>query len=350
MFLAKDFFECVAENKRYSKLFVEYYKRLYNELDNDLYLRKSINLDDCNSYYYLDVYEKSKLKDVKKINLCKDKFCCNCKKVKQSVALGRYFDILNNQSNLYHLVLTVPNCNGSDLKSVVHKMSKKFYYLVRYLRNDVKIHGLDLSFIGFKGAIRSLEVTYIGDSYHPHYHCLISCDCLNLNKNIKNTFGFSYGVFKRYFSDFEVYIQKIWYLLLNDIKVTKVNIDNLDIGYSSILDEVDSTSIYEIFKYIVKSTDDDGQLCTYDNFKALYFALYRVKQVQGYGIFYNMDFDDYELQINDLYESYILDLQKKELPSSLCDKLGNCIADSDFLYFSKFSLFRYYNTLKDKNV
>lgn len=346
MFLADDYFDKVAENKENAKYFVDYYNRLCKEENNELYSRKSENLKNCNAFYLLDVYQDSLMKDIKKINLCKDKFCPNCKKVKQSLALGRYFERLSIQDNLYHLVLTVPNCPGVALKGLIKKMSNKFYYLVRYLRGQVKIKGLDLSFIGFKGLIRSLEVTYNDDSYHPHYHCLISCDCLNLDKFLINDFSYSYSVFKRYFSSLEVLIQKIWFLLINDIKVNLKNLSNLDLGYSSMLDKVDSDSIFEIFKYLVKSYDDKGSICTYEQFKVLYFSLYRVKQVQGYGIFYNMDFENLEFEIEDYYNDFIEKLQKKELPKTICDSLDNCKRDKSYKYFSKFSLYRYYNTLK----
>ena len=112
------------------------------------------------------------------------------------------------------------------------------------------------------------------------------------------------------------------------------------------LDKVDSDSIFEIFKYLVKSFDDKGSICTYEQFKVLYFSLYRVKQVQGYGIFFNMDFDNLEFEIEDYYNDFIENLQKKELPKTITDSLDNCKRDKSYKYFSKFSLYRYYNTLK----
>ena len=39
---------------------------------------------------------------------------------------------------------------------------------------------------------------------------------------------------------------------------------------------------------MTKMYGEDKTEMTYDNFKILYYATYRVRQIQGYGVFYNI--------------------------------------------------------------
>src|SRR5699024_10807400 len=179
----------------------------------------------------MDHYRQQKVKDFKKTNLCKDKFCNNCKKVKQASRLAKFMPMIEDLSKdkyLYHMVLTVPNCNGDDLKDVIRdKIFKSFAYLIDYLKIKKKIKGLDFEQYSYSGAIRSLEVTYRRDDYHPHLHCIIALEKpLDDNRYIKNTYSRSRKNGYRKFTEFEILIQKIWYLLNTGERVTKKAIDN----------------------------------------------------------------------------------------------------------------------------
>lgn len=347
----KKTFERILDNKRHNKLIIDYYDRLAMEYEglSDTILSRQHRLDNCQSYWLLDQYTQLKIRDIKKISLCKDKYCSNCKKVKQSYMLNRYYDLINDQEHIYHMVLTVPNCKGVDLKDTIDKINKSFYMLTRYLRGDKKIKGLDFGFLGYKGVIRSLEVTYQGDSYHPHLHVIISGDGNVIDdKVIVNKYSYSYNKLNRKFCNFEILIQKIWYMLVQGIRVTKKAILELDVGYSCIIDPVREEDYLEIFKYVVKNTDEQGNLMSYEQFKTLYFALHRKKQIQGYGCFYNIkDNTDLEL-IGETYEKLIAELQKKEKPLlNLTKSIEALVLDNGFKYISKYNFSMYEDLLKD---
>nr|AAB02938.1 RepB homolog [Clostridium sp. MCF-1] len=199
-------------------------------------------LDLCNKYWLMDKYEMQKIKDFQKTNLCLDKFCNNCKKVKQASRMSKYIpEIEPYRENLYHLTLTLPNCTGVELRYTYDKMAKAFKRLIRYLTGNLEWKGLDFSNWGYKGSVRSLEVTFKGDSYHPHFHVALWLTGQNFLGEYENTNVYSYdfrngfGELKQLFCEQEILIQKIWYLLLNGQKVTKDSIDSLKLGYSCIL-------------------------------------------------------------------------------------------------------------------
>ncbi|MER2000853.1 MAG: protein rep, partial [Lysinibacillus sp.] len=308
--ITKNYINEVITHKEYNKTIIKYYERLSHE-DSTLNLASNIdNLSNCNSWWSLDHYKEQKVKDFKKTNLCKDKFCNNCKKVKQASRMTKFVPLIEEFSKdkyLYHVVLTVPNCNGTNLKDTIKTIFKSFYSLNRYLNLNLKIKGLDFEQYGYSGSIRSLEVTFNHDDYHPHLHCIIALDKpLDDNRHIKNTYSKSRKNGYRKFTDFEILIQKIWYLLNNGHKVTKKNIDELDIGYSCTVDSIDESSLFEVFKYMTKTKDEKNNILTYDNFKTLYFALHRVRQIQGYGCFYNVKDDDSIInEVDDFYNVII---------------------------------------------
>ena len=283
--IEKNYINDVIKNKDYNKIIIEHYQRLAVEFPDVNFSNNIENISNCNSWWLMDHYKEQKIKDFKKTSLCKDKFCSNCKKVKQASRLSKFVPIIEDLSkdkNIYHLVLTVPNCNGTNLKDTIKKMFKNFYSLNRYLNLNLKIRGLDFSQYGYSGSIRSLEVTYSKDDYHPHLHCIIAFDKpLDDNRYIKNTYSRSRKNGYRKFTDFEILIQKIWYLLNNNEKVTKKNIDELEVGYSCTVDSIDESSLFEVFKYMTKTKDEKNNIIPYDNFKTLYFALYRVRQIKG---------------------------------------------------------------------
>lgn len=346
----KDHLLSIVNHREYNKTIVKYYEMLIKEFPI-LNLSSQINnLSTCNSWWLMDHYKDQKVKDFKKTNLCKDKFCNNCKKVKQASRLAKFMPVIEEMSkdkHIYHLVLTVPNCNGDDLKDTISNIFKSFKRLNRYLNLDLKIKGIDFEQYGFSGAIRSLEVTYKDDDYHPHLHCIIALDKpLNDKKHIVNTYSKSKKNGYRKFTDFEVLVQKIWYLLNNGQRVNKKAIDDLNLGYSCTIDPIDESSVYEVFKYMTKSTDEFTNILTYDNFKTLYFSLYRVRQIQGYGCFYNIKDDDSIIdQVDDLYDIIINLLKLKEDPIEVSEAPEDLLKDNDNIIISRKKIFNYYRDL-----
>jgi hypothetical protein len=254
-----------------------------------------------------------------------------------------YIEKFKDNYGLYLLTLTIPNCSGDELKSNINNIFKCFYSLNRYFNGEKRIRGLDFNKFGYVGSLRSLEVTFNGDSYHPHLNCIIALNnYFYLEKNIINTYSYSYGKLNRLFSDFEILIQKIWFLLINGVKVTKSSIEALIDGYSCTVDSISDSSYYEVFKYMTKSVDENNNIFTYDNFKTLYFALHNVRQIQGYGIFYNIkDIDLILSDVNDLYNSLIEFLNKNENPVEILESPQEVLEDKEYTYISRKKIFSY---------
>lgn len=61
---------------------------------------KILNISKCNSWWLLDHYQQQKVKDFKKTNLCKDKFCNNCKKVKQASRLSKFMPLIDEYKKI----------------------------------------------------------------------------------------------------------------------------------------------------------------------------------------------------------------------------------------------------------
>ena len=342
--------QILVNNKYNQEVITEYYHRLQQEFQYINLQNKIDNISNCNSWWLFDYYKQQKVKDFKKTNLCKDKFCNNCKKVKQASRLSNFMPLINQykeQNSLYHLTLTVPNCEGGDLALIIKTMFDSFRRLIRYFALDKKIKGLDFEKYGYIGAIRSLEVTFRGDSYHPHLHCILAFNNpLINNKYIENTYSLSKKNGYRKFTDFEILIQKIWYLLNKKIKVTKKAIDELELGYSCAIDNIDESSAYEVFKYMTKSTDEEKNVLTYENFKTLYFSLHRVRQIQGYGCFYNIKDDDSIIdEVDDLYNVIIELLKSKENPLEVSQTPEDLLTDDENIIISRKRIFSYLKKL-----
>lgn len=348
--VSKEHLKNVINNNDYNKTIIGYYERFQKEYPGVNFSSNIENISNCNSWWLMDHYRQQKVKDFKKTNLCKDKFCNNCKKVKQSSRLAKFMPIINDLSKdkyLYHMVLTVPNCNGVNLKPTIKRMFDSFNYLNRYLNLKKPIKGLDFEQYLYNGAIRSLEVTYRKDDYHPHLHCIIALEKpLDDNRYIKNTYSKSRKNGYRKFTEFEILIQKIWYLLNAGERVTKKAIEELEIGYSCTIDPIDESSVYEVFKYMTKSTDEKNNILTYQNFKDLYFSLYRVRQIQGYGCFYNIKDDDSIIEeVEYFYNKYIEELQEQENPVEVCETPQDLLLDNQNLIISRKKIFNYLRNL-----
>ena len=82
-----------------------------------------------------------------------------------------------------------------------------------------------------------------------------------------------------------------------------------------------------------------------DNFKTLYFALYRVRQIQGYGCFYNVKDDDSIInEVDALYEVYIELLKAKENPLEVSQTPEELLND-DSMIISRKKIYSYLKSL-----
>lgn len=354
-----EFLNSVATNVEYNDQIVGFYGHLLSEIHDrtplfnfldskdhgvgfgltklfESLFKKMDRIASCNDKWVMDVYEDSKIKEFKRTNLCKDKFCNNCKKIKQASRMARYIPEIEKYSDYkkIHLVLTSPNVEGLDLKDEIKKQFDSFKRLILYLDGRKKIKGLDIHEWGYEGAVRSLEVTYRGNSYHPHIHAMLMFQKRFEvgDKKQKNAFSIRNGRVKRLFAERELIIQKIWYLLMNKKKVTKSAIDELDLGYSCMMDEFKEGDYHELFKYMTKGngkaekTEEDAFM-TFDNFKVLYFALLNVHQIQGYGLLYHIEDLDVDDTMDKVYDDFIKALKEKEKSRVAVQSPRDLIAD-----------------------
>lgn len=354
--VTKEMLKNVCENIEYNKTIIEYYQKFSSEcgvaFNSETIKKNSTRMEYCNKFWQLDKYEKQKIKDFKKTNLCHDKFCANCKKVRQASRMAKYSPELEQyQDKLYHLTLTLPNCSGVDLLFTYKKMAKSFKKIIEYLSGREKIRGIDFSSWGYEGAVRSLEVTFKNDSYHPHFHVGLVLNTKFTKKKIRNSYSFDNrsGIreLKRLFSKEEVLIQKIWYLLINGTKVTKKAIEELEEGYSCTIDKFAPDDYAELFKYITKGSDEEGNVLTYNNFISLYYGLYRVKQIQGYGCLYKIT-DEGDLEsLEQQYEDFIQEIAKKESPMLVYETPQDLSLDSEYVLISRKTFFKFLRQLND---
>lgn len=374
-----DFIEDVITNNSYNQQIIEYYKKLekehtkysydfYTIEDDDLskdifrlneekvynFQSKIDSIENCNKLWQMDKYELQKIKDFKKTNLCKDKFCNNCKKVKQASLMSQFIphlQELEKEFDLFHVVLTVPNVVGHDfkeLRNTIKLMFDSYRKLNHYLLHTKKIKDLDFYEFGYKGSLRSLEVSFNNEVYHPHLHCIfVMKKGLKFNKKYLNKY--SYDKFKkkklRRFSYFELLIQKIWFLLNNKNRVTKKSIEDLEVGYSCMVDEIQDEHYFEVFKYMTKSNNENNEFLSYDNFKVLYFGLRSVRQIQGFGILYRLKEIDNENEVEEKYNEIISYLQKKESPVEVFEAPKDIILDNEYLVISRKKIYSYLKTL-----
>lgn len=322
--IAKEFPQCYREklygNTARNNRMVEYYQKMLvigivkkrmSPTEINTTRERMRRLNNCNKFWTTATYETSHVKVLLRTFLCKDKFCNNCNQVKKLILQKRFLPYMEHYKNsLYHIVLTVPDCNGEELRATIQNMIHCFKTLITYLNGNKKVKGIDLMQYDFQGCIRSLEITYTGNVYHPHFHIAAVLGNGNSleDKHITNKFSNSK---KRLFSDFESIIQRIWWLLINKQRLTYDNIldENSFLGrYSCIADKFQPDDYKKLFGYMTKMYSEDSHPMTYENFIILYNALTRIRQIQGYGIFYNikaLNSESYAEHEYQTLESYI---------------------------------------------
>lgn len=341
-------------------LIAEYYEDYFKE--NGLTSERPSNVLNCFKSFDIDVYHKNKVKDIKRTNLCHDKFCINCQNMASQLRFIKYkpeLDRLLKDYSIFHIVFTVPNCSDVMLSYTLQKMNDKFATLIRYFQCKKKIKGLDFSTFGYVGAVKSLEIVIhekgFLSEFHPHFHCLFVLDkkFRDVGSHV-NTYSHSKSEIKddchvkngvRFFSDFDIILQKIWYLLFNNIKVTKKAIDELELGYSVCAQRV-ITKYKDVFKYCMKGLFDPKTsrfMYSYKTFKTLYESIHRKKIIQGYGILNKFSFlTEEELEEHlSYYNEVITALRLEEDPELRHVKLKELVKDmenGEFKYISKKSV------------
>ena len=349
--ISKEHFIELSQRTRLNYQISDFYFDKYELTGSEKFLNKSKSIKVCCKFLDIDFFKDLKIKDVKRVNLCRDKFCFNCQSKMANERQARFapqLDELRKDYEVFHLVLTVPNCLGENLKAVVDKMYKKFPYIIRYFKGLKKVKNVDFLSYGYAGAVRSFEITQNQSDkrFHPHFHCrVLFKKGLTLNKTITNAYSFDNGIKKRKFSALEILLQKIWYLLMNDERVTAKAIEELKLGYD--VQMSDSVGRYhEAFKYAVKGAFDEEKgkfIYSEQTFWTLFEALDNRRMIQGYGLLYNFDeCEDIVSSETDLrYEYIIYVFRQIEKPTFRIEELEEAIKlAEEFIYISKGTLRR----------
>lgn len=357
--------EKVVRRVNKNEVLADYYAQLAEETGEEKYNGNSARIACCAKNWLIDFYQVQGIKDIKRIDLCHDRFCENCQNV-QSIQRDRKFKpVLNYFSpryDIYHVVFTVPNPYPDELPACLEKMYNQIGYIYRLFRGNAKIKGYDFTKYRCLGAVRALEITKgtDGETFHPHFHCLFI-----LRKGIKfegshiNSYSFNNPDVKkshkkkepgkeekRYFTDFEILLQKIWRLRYDGVRVNAKSIAELNEGYSVICDKRKNGDYKEVFKYALKGVFKEGNITGgYNDFVPLVLALRGRRVIQGYGILKDFDFEfgieqeDIDETKDLLYTSIIQEIKKKELPTRLVeglyDILRNAKKNGDIKYISK---------------
>lgn len=325
----------------------------------NLFTNKASNLRTCHKIMFFNHYQNNAVKDYRKTFYCHDRYCPNCQKLIANTREQKFRKILaelESQYDFYHMVLTLKNVRGkipywkpanrslSELAPYLRTMSESFKHLTRFFTGNAKISGMDFSRLGYAGAVRTLEVTYKDcQEYHPHFHSLVAMR-KGLRFGGKTINKFSYNKFTGKvtpFSDFEIQLQKIWFLILNGQRVTADAIKSLPLGYSCQFKRVLPKESHDVFKYIVKP--DKNAVMTEEVFQDLYFSLKGMRSIQTYGCFhgYKLESDDIDNSFDPLYDSIIQMLNNSERPVECGESpksVRDNIAAKKFVYISRKSI------------
>lgn len=357
--LPMDYFEEAYHKTEYNKIFADYYYQRYLDTNLQRYADLSQRIENCHKSWFGDHYKKSEVFNVKHIFHCHNRWCWLCSHLEQAQRLYKYtlkFERLLKDYDLYHIVFTVKNVKGDVLEDTLTKMKDGVYKIIRYFQGRGTIKGIDFEQYGFVGAIRSFEIVIYPTEYHPHIHCLFLLKKgleLDYPKTVINKFSFDHGILKRKFSEFEVLLQKMFYVIMNGQKVTLSNIQTVKDGYSCIVDHIDDDNNrwHEVFKYATKMSKAGASACTYEQFVLLDNILRRFKMTQGYGIFYNEDKDDdeYDPTVEILFEKILIMLNNIEKPdfdvNFQLEKLVDELHKNNLTVISKKMSYKYMETV-----
>ncbi len=281
----------------------------FDDYYTERFRKKAARVYFCCQNWWYDDFETIKVRDLTSTNACGDIFCESCQSKLSQQRFHKFVPQLEcfaADYDIYHIVFTVPNVSGEDLKPCVDKMYSNFAYVNRIFSGNAKIKGYDFGQYGYEGAIRALEITknHEKNTFHPHFHCYfilkknlnilerVETNCYSFN-NVDAKKSHHKGSQTRKFSHFEILLQKIWRLRIDGEKVTKASIAALREGYSVLCERVKPGDYKEVFKYATKGClqDCEGTFGTTTDFIALLQTLHGRKLIQGYKALRNFVFD-----------------------------------------------------------
>lgn len=370
--ITSDEVDKLEHNTVFNDIYAEYYLQLAEETGDEQYKKNAERMLNCHKSWFGDHYALQQVFDVKQVLLCHDRHCVNCQHLKQSAMLQRFTKIIENvvtDHDLYLMTLTVPNCPIDGLKAALDNMAYSFKNIIRYFTGNSVVAGIDFASYGFYACYRNIEIVINPNSFHPHYHCILALKKgLDETKLFTNDYSYDHGALRRKFSAFEIFIQKLFAIGYNRIRLDKIIVDyvlnkkdvdqakldawckkrNVDIsllrsirkqGYSCVIDKVEGSSWHEAFKYATKLTKDGSALMSYYHFRILVPLIKSIHFGQGYGGWYKLPKDVWEIDENVLaaYEyviSHLKDVEDPvgytfeilELQKKLKDKSLRCIS------------------------
>lgn len=103
-------------------------------------------------------------------NYCKNRWCLVCNSIRTAVLIHKYMPVVEDWNDKYFVTLTLPNCDGRDLRATIDEMQKVITQIRKVIQKRYQ-RGKGEKFIG----VRKLECTYNPktNKYHPHYHFVI---------------------------------------------------------------------------------------------------------------------------------------------------------------------------------
>jgi|GEM_PF-4410816 len=320
-------------NKKYSA-----YKKLADNSDYGYIYEKANKVARCCSNMWFNTYEEQGIKVLNGISRCSFILCHNCITNKKLTRLFKYAPVLDKAADdydLYHAVFTLPNCRDFELTDFVANMHRAISSLIKLLIGENGIPRDEFKPYGIRAALRSSEITFDakkrknGKEFHPHLHVIFAfkkdLELASLEKiHIHDKYSYDSSDIKklnikRYFSEFELLLQKMWFLILNFKNYNKRNLQDISYldkhghtvehGYSVTLDRVtkiyDETDLdengnpklikneyHEVFKYAVKGFDDNNNSISLSQLIAVYEALKGRRTMQGYGLWHKVSCDD----------------------------------------------------------
>jgi plasmid rolling circle replication initiator protein Rep len=315
--------------------------------------KKGERVENCMSSWTSDYYRFQSTKDITRVVLCKDKFCYNCQSMLAQKRYQKYMPLLHklaDQYQLRHIVFTIPNMSGGLLMGDVKQMYKAFPHMIRFFKGNAKIAGLDFDQYGYEGAIRSLEVTYNKDTneFHPHFHCIFAFRKGYDFSHGSNVNKYSYDSKEKNivpFTDFDILLQKLWYLVFNGVVVNINTINNLKLGYDVLSMPADKY-YHECFKYATKGIFKDAfDRLTPESiqiFQHLQPVMDKRRVIQSYGCLKGINDADVELleeDFTDWYNAKITAMRAIEKPTQVTESFEQVYDENKRVhYMSKFNL------------
>lgn len=320
----KEFEERFVPKKKKSLLLAESYKRLD-------YFGKYESVKDCGTFLeYVHVVDSNKVKvdgKLNRANFCKDRLCpmCNWRRsYKIFSQVSQIMSVIANKYQFLFLTLTVPNCEGFELKEKIDMLLKSWRKLTMHKKYKEVV----------QGAFRALEITRNKEngSFHPHFHVVLAVPL-------------DYFVNSGLYMSHDVWLQ-MWRKATGDDSIKFVNIKKMrgkkDVEGQECSDYL-ASAVAESAKYAVKDSDyiisDDNDLTDILVY-TLSNALHRRQLVNFSGIFAetrrNLNLDDAEdgdlVHIDGKIEPSLSYMIVRYGWSTGCYKMvDNFIVDNDFV-------------------